>query len=189
MKNEIWNHGKCYDKTRKECMHTVLSTAEKLIVEAKTYEQAPIFDLIRLLALNILTEHDLDLLYTNSLNIPALKPMTPNGVFPLRGNTTIHGQFLRDYFVKKELPDTFEISLASDPVIPDIWKVNRLIDCEVHIGNNRNLQQANSGKWTANSNGHQIILWFPIGVSWTGFNGNHSINAGILQSQGVIPAK
>lgn len=172
----------------REQMKHIICMAKQIIANSTTYKQAPIFDLIRLLSLHILTSNDLAII--SGKKALSFQPLHfPNDLFPLQWNLKINNKMLIDYMIEMPTTPNLTINLATDPVIPEVWDKRRFMNCITHIGSERNYLSNNKGDWKADRNHHDLILLLPIGVSFVGNYGNHSINAGILQSQGVIPSE
>ena len=71
------------------------------------------------------------------------------------------------------------IDLAKDVVLPWPWHPGRLTNAIETIGSQR------ENEWKQDPKNHRIMLLLPIGLAFVG-GGNHSITAGIIQSEGRI---
>lgn len=75
--------------------------------------------------------------------------------------------------------NSFQINLATDPVLPCPWHRKRYSSAIAYIGDGKEM-----GSWEQDSN-HRLIVLQPWGIACVA-GGNHSIASGILGGQGTL---
>jgi hypothetical protein len=75
-----------------------------------------------------------------------------------------------------------ELRLNRDIILPWPWERNRLIRSVSSLGVRRSW-----GRWKQDDMNHQVDVWLPWGFAFVG-GGNHSIAAGIIESEGTLVA-
>jgi hypothetical protein len=76
-------------------------------------------------------------------------------------------------------PESFEVDLARDLVLPTMWHRQSVASAFGAIGTG-----LKCGSWRQDSN-HQVSLWLPWRIAFV-LNGNHSIAAGIVRAEGKL---
>jgi len=77
-------------------------------------------------------------------------------------------------------PERYRLNLGRDPILAVPWHEDRFINALAHIGYARKF-----GKWIEEPSNHIVNLLQPFGVALVG-GGNHSLTAGIANSEGTV---
>lgn len=146
----------------------------KSIIDKKVgvYNDHPILDVIRALGKSMQIESICHML-KNSTGEKGPRVDYGYLLFPKKG----HSQF---YDFKKKVPNTKNMNVGKDVILPWPWEKQRLINCFSSIGKGRPW-----GEWHYDESNHFVELWLPIGIGWVS-GGNHSIATGIIQGEGYI---
>lgn len=177
-----------------ERLNNLLDFSRRLIAGGKNNQKSPkeVFTLIKMLVDKISCEnicevieskntlnHNYELIGFNELSI---------GYFEKRGllSKIFNWQAdIRDISKISELvsplleiEEKITISLSKDPVLPAVWKSERLCDCLLNIG-------TSSVRWKEDKINHFVSVWLPMGITLVN-NGNHSIATGILKQEGEL---
>lgn len=95
------------------------------------------------------------------------KPITPDG------------RHLVDLAEEATIPNTRDLQLSSDLILPWPWEPFRAVSAFSEIGTG-----CIAGVWQQDPN-HRINYWYPMCIGWV-IGGNHSLATGIIKGEGVI---
>jgi len=157
----------------------ILQLATDIIHQTSSYVEHPIFDLIRLLSLQIETQHIVklisqgvepaELFIERLMFADTLSNIDKNNIVDtLRAST-----------------NTYEISpvkidLAKDPVLSSAWSCRKFVSRLTKIGENRP-----DGEWKQQRM-NSAILYLPLGITQPYGGGQHSITDGVIKSSGSL---
>lgn len=125
--------------------------------------------------------HRTNLLLTNDIHYANayLPSLSPHELFPFFLHR-LNRDFVNPkcvYHLGTNVMFTNDFSLSSTPILPWVWNKNRALDCLKYIG-------TEDRPWKQDSN-HDIEYWFPMNIGVV-YNGNHSLNCGILKETGTV---
>lgn len=195
-----------FDRENQKELDWVLYHAKCLLDESKVFDYPqnhPIFSYIRTLIMKVQTENDLNVIRQNSDRI--YYDIDSENRSELN-YSDIYFRFLddniRDYYLWNqtsfELDNTIEIELGRMPILSKVWRADRLVDSLSFIGSdvvrkNNYLVDLPSGYEMERmnfkqDNNHIGAYQYPLGFVYI-YNGNHSVNAGIMKGEGKLKIK
>lgn len=193
-----------FDDERKRDLDNIIEHANYLLEEQKHFDYPknhPIFAYIRTLTMKFQTENDLNVLKQKGDRIRY--KISPNNSDSLN-YTSAHFEFLEEIMtpyrlnsnntIKLKTPLTIELSKA--PIISRVWRDDRLLDALLNIGSD--VQEKNNYlvdlpleyelktmDFKQDNMNHLCAYIYPLGFVYA-YNGNHSINAGIIKAEGKL---
>lgn len=199
------NYHQYYDfEKNAQSLNNVLDNTREILKEDTFFEYTdkhPIFAYIRTLTMFIQTKNSLNIAKQNGDKMKYIS--LPSGTKESFNYTSAYFNFFDKYIrrfaiVNKKylsLNKQLTIDLSKDPIVSRVWNVNRLSDNLRSIGQNvikKNLYLVElpkgfveePNKFKQNNN-HYTTYIYPIGYIQVQ-NGNHSINAGIMKSEGEL---
>lgn len=198
-----------YNAERSKELKLLLRHVEDILKDETDLEYPknhPVFSIIRTLTMNIQTQNDLNILKQNNDNI--IYDATPNSSKSFHYTSSFF-YFLEEITRKRNMINQKQfivnmerpllIRLETVPVISVVWRSDRLINALKIIG--KDVKEKNNFlleisepyvyktyDFEEDTLNHFATYLFPLGMVWV-HNGNHSINAGILKSEGEINVK
>lgn len=188
---DVLNYLEDESSVKEQQLNRILMYAQSLIGlshsdDYKNAETQPIFSYIKLFtdfiqtknAINILSNTDtifLDNNGSNTFNIRAGYHHTVTQIFMevyKNGNYNL-----------KELGDTIKVRNGKDPIVTEIWESSRLTDNIGTIGKGIKRFNNDDNYFRYQELNHVGIYLYPLGIVHVE-NGNHSINAGMIKSEG-----
>lgn len=192
-----------YDRERKHDLDNIIEHARHLLEENKHFDYPknhPIFYLIRTITMNLQTENDLNVLKQKGDRIKYnVKPNKKDSFHYTSAYFHFFEYIIRNYRLinKKDfkLKDPLDIELSKTPLISGVWRDDRLlsayanIGCDVQEKNNYLVELPKGFKLETRNfkqdNNHLGAYVYPLGFVYV-FNGNHSVNAGLIKSEGTL---
>lgn len=198
-----------YNAERSKELKQLLRHVEDILKDETHLEYPknhPVFSIIRTLTMNIQTQNDLNILKQN--NDMIIYDTTPNSSKSFHYTSSFF-YFLEEITRKRNMINQKQfivnmerpmlIRLETVPVISVVWRSDRLINALKIIG--KDVKEKNNFlleisepyvyktyNFEEDTLNHFATYLFPLGMVWV-HNGNHSINADILKSEGEINVK
>lgn len=199
------NYHQYYDfEKHAQSLNNILDNAREILKEDTFFEYTekhPIFAYIRTFTMYIQTKNSLNIAKQNGDKIKYISH--PSETKESFNYTSAYFNFFDEYIKKYAvlnkksilLNNHLTINLGIDPIVSQVWKVDRLSDNLRNIGQNvikKNLYLVDLPKGFIEKpnkfkqdNNHNTAYIYPIGYIQV-LVGNHSINAGIMKSEGEL---
>ncbi len=146
----------------REKLNNIIDVVEKLAMSSDIREHQTIFYIVKMYTDSINYHNNLHILYYGH------QCKSKKEIDSIITNTEC----------KFKYDKTYKINLGKIPIITEIWNKDRLVNNLSYIGNSKNI-------WEEQPNNHFFKLYLPIGLIYV-YNGNHSINCGIIKSIGEL---
>jgi hypothetical protein len=179
-------------KFKREKFKNIVDFAEDVINkverEGLTYDEHPVYDVIRLVGRNIQTNYMNRVIFRKNISLNLDGDCGTDNMFNINNYVKLSNndsKKLRD--IIKESKSNKVAKLGKDLVLPSTWRRDRLLNtiCDIGEGRFGSKRFDSPGGTFEQTRNHNIELWLPLGIYWV-HNGNHSPTVGIIQSEGVI---
>lgn len=193
-----------FDDERQRDLDNILDHARYLLEENNHFDYPknhPIFSLIRTFTMQFQTNNDLNVLKQKGDRIAyRVKPNKNDTFHYISAQFEFFEQVMRDYRFQNDknikVDSPIRVTLAKTPIISGVWRDDRLLGSLANIGSdvqekNNYLVDLPEGyelktmDFKQDDINHLGAYLYPLGYVYI-YNGNHSINAGIMKSEGEI---